>query len=237
MKKPRVLIGSPIIAEKKYKRYCLDDYLNTLSELTYPDKKISLLLNGQGGDRLIDQYPALNIKRSPTLDSPVETVVKARNILREEVLSNGFDYLLFLEQDIIPHHAIVENLLRHGKRICSALYFNMLKKGERKHGITRERQYYPMLWSFDADRLNQGEYRENVMSFEEIFPSRLMKVDVCGLGSVLIHRDVLEKVPFRFVRNQPVFEEFYFGRDCREAGMDIFVDTSVVCRHYVTRNL
>lgn len=237
MKKPKVLIGSPIIAEKKYKRYCLDDYLGILERLSYPHREFLLLLNGQGGDHIIEQYPILNIRRCPTLDSPLETVVNARNTLKTEVLTNGFDYLLFLEQDIIPPLAIVENLLKHKKYICSALYFNMLKKGERKHGITREQHYYPMLWSFDPDQLNQGKYQENVMGLEEIFPSRLIKIDVCGLGAVLIHRDVLEKVSFRFVHNQPIFEEFYFGRDCREAGIDIFADTSVVCRHYISRNL
>jgi len=76
-----------------------------------------------------------------------------------------------------------------------------------------------------------------LLKFDVLFPGRLLKFDVCGLGAILIHRSVLEKLTFRFMKGEPpIFEEFCFGRDCREIGVDIYLDSSLVCGHHSTRN-
>ncbi len=237
MKPPRVLAGSPITAEKRYKRYCLDDYLSSLRTLSYPELEITLLLNGEGGDELIAQYPELNIKRTPTRPTALETVVEARNTMRGRVLQENFDYLLFLEQDIIPPNDLVERLMRHRKPVCSALYYNQRRAGEERHGVPEDIIDFPMAWKFDNGLLQQGLFREQIIE-REALQKPLLKVDVCGLAVALIHRDVLEEVEFRFDLRQPlVFEEFHFGRDCWSKGIDIYLDCSFVCTHHCPRGI
>lgn len=232
----KVLIGSPITAVKSYKAYCLEEYLKRLGQLTYPNRKFSLLLNQEGGDHLIQEYPNLNIRRMPTLNLVVETCVLDRNMMREQALEEGFNYLMFLEQDIIPPYDIVERLMQHQKGVCSALYFNEMKPSEARHGVNT--LYFPMAWNFDQAAMEKGEYSERLLAPEDLFPGRLIHVDSCGLAIVLIHRDVLEQIEFRYVSTNPlVFEEFCFGRDCKEKGIDIHLDTSIVCKHYTARGL
>jgi hypothetical protein len=62
-----------------------------------------------------------------------------------------------------------------------------------------------------------------------------VRVDSCGLGAVLIHRQVLQQVRFRSDASFQTVEEFYFGTDCRQAGIEIFVDTGFVCEHHLYR--
>ncbi|MBU1201571.1 MAG: hypothetical protein KJ583_06070 [Nanoarchaeota archaeon] len=234
--KEKVLIGSPITAVKRYKAYCLEEYLEQLGKLTYPNREFSLLLNQEGGDHLIQDYPHLNIRRMPAMGTVVETCVLARNMLREEVLKEGFDYLLFIEQDIIVPYNLVERLMQHQKEVCSALYFNEVAPQKARHGVNTT--YFPMAWSFDNESLKRGEYVEKLLRPEDLVQGRLMHVDVSGLAAVLIRREVLEQIEFRYIDGTPqIFEEFCFGRDCRDKGIDIYLDTSVVCRHYSARGL
>jgi hypothetical protein len=236
-KLPTVLIGTPIIANKKYEDYNLEIYFQTLEKLTYPKKIFMLLLNGEEGDYYIKKYPHLNIKRMPTLNTALETVVLARNLMREALLNSNYDYLMFLEQDVLPSTDIIELLLRHDKTICSALYFNRLKKGItelKEHNIFDRKEFYsyPTIWDFNRAALEKNRYYEEVIPFDALFPGRLLQVNVCGLGAVLISKSVLKKISFRMDSSEYYFDEFYFGRDCHKEKIPIFVDTSVVCRHY-----
>lgn len=232
----KVLIGSPITAAKSYKEYCLEEYLKSLGQLTYPNRKFSLLLNQEGGDHLIQEYAHLNIRRMPTLSLVVETCVLGRNMVREQELEEGFDYLMFIEQDIITPPDIVEKLMKHKKEVCSALYFNEMNPPRSRHGVNT--LYFPMAWNFEPASAEMGKYEERLLRPEDLIPGRLMRVDVCGLAIALIHRDVLEQIQFRYINgNPPIFEEFCFGRDCRDKGIKVYLDTSIVCRHYSERGL
>jgi hypothetical protein len=235
-KNKKVLIGSPITAVKDYKSYCLEEYLKNLSQLTYPNVEYMLLLNQEGGDHLIKEYPYLNIQRIPELDSITATCVLARNMLRDKALNEGFDYLMFIEQDIIPNYQIIEKLMTHQKGVCSALYYNEMEPLKPRHGVIT--LFFPMAWNFDKNLIERGDFVENLMSPEELIQGKLLQVDVCGLAAVLIHRKVLEDIPFRYSENNDqIFEEFHFGRDCFMKNIKIFVDTSLVCKHYSSRGL
>lgn len=189
----------------------------------------------KGGDHLIREYPDLNIKRMPTMDTVVETCVLGRNMLRDQAFQGGFDYLMFIEQDIIPHTDIVEKLMQHQKSVCSALYFNEMQPSTVRHGV--DTLYFPMVWSFNSPDPGTG-YSERLIRSEDLFKGELMQVDVCGLAAVLIGRKVLEKIRFRYINGSPpLFEEFCFGRDCKEKRVDIYLDPSLVCRHYSARGL
>ena len=52
-----------------------------------------------------------------------DRVISSRNKLREYFLQNDYDYLLSLEQDVVPPKDVIEKLVKHDKDICSGLYF------------------------------------------------------------------------------------------------------------------
>lgn len=231
---PRVLVGAPITEDLAYKPCCLDEYFRVLGSLTYEKKSVSLLLNGAGGDDLIDEWREFNVARTATYSSRIKTVVNARNSLRESAISEGFDYLFFLEQDIIPPPNVIERLIGSGKTVCSALYFNdRLNIVQRRTG-----EMYPMAWAQSSQRLANGSSFIDSLDPLPITGEReLKKAAVCGLGVVVIHREVLNLVSFRSDEGWKIFEEFLFGQDCRESGIEIFVDTGVVCQHVTPSGL
>ena len=66
---------------------------------------------------------------------------------------------------------------------------------------------------------------------EETFSNNLIKIISCGLGCVIIHRNILEKIEFRSENN--VFDDRFFGIDLYEKNIPIYCDTSVKCKHLI----
>ena len=67
----------------------------------------------------------------------------------------------------------------------------------------------------------------------ELNNPRLIQVHKCGLGCVLIHRSVLEKIEFRYVKELEAFDDIHFSNDIIKNGFNIYADLSVVCKHLV----
>ena len=230
---PRVLVASPVTDRIGYKSYCLDEYFKALKGLTYGNRHTWVLLESSLENKkrfLGHASKSVEITRMPDAPNEVERMVAARNEFRKRALEGGYDYMLFLEQDIVPPMDLVERLLAADKEICSALYFNIKREGNR---MLCYDGHNPMAW--DAIHDCAGKSREKSLGFERLFPSALLRVDGCGLGCVLIGRKVLEKVGFRCVPGSTDFEEFFFAEDCRKHGFEMFVDSSTVCRHHTRR--
>lgn len=226
------MIGTPATDSLVYKNYCLDNYLAQLPALKCGAMRSDFLVILECVQRdeayYRDKHARPNFRietQDSRLDIP-ERMVACRNRMREVVLEEGYDYLMFLEQDIVPDPRTPEWLLRHNKQVCSALYFNIIRPGNRSVSYPG---YNPMVWNYREDG------QAVTPTFEELFPSALMRFDGCGLGCVLIHRNVLERIAFRIEKEKSCFEEFYFMEDCKTQGIDIFVDTGVICRHYTRR--
>ena len=58
---------------------------------------------------------------------------------------------------------------------------------------------------------------------------QLLEVFFTGLGCLLIHRSVLEKVKFNWAEDS--FDDAVFAKDAQKQGFKVFVDTSVNCAH------
>ena len=108
--------------------------------------------------------------------------------------------------------------MTHNKEITGALYFYL---GDDNKTLL------PMIWVY-----YEGEYAKRLM-FHEIPEDKLMEVITCGLGCVLIKKEVLEKIEFRHVKDEDPWDDLWFCEDAREKGFKVYVDTGVRCKHYV----
>lgn len=72
------------------------------------------------------QKDGLPVTRIPWVDKARLRMVNSRNLLRQKVLDEGYDYFLNLDQDIIPPDDIVERLIKHKKDVVTGIYFNPL---------------------------------------------------------------------------------------------------------------
>jgi GT2 family glycosyltransferase len=213
--KPKVLVGCPTWEGKKY---CLKEYANALKKLTYSNFDV-LIVDNSKESQYQGMIEALGLKviKGPWHDSARERIVQSRNMLREYALENDYDYFLSIEQDVIPEPDMIQTLLCHGKQIVSGIVFNNLPVG---HKLER----MPMIYvEHPADPTGLW-----YLSEKEWQKPQLIEVKACAFSCVLIHRDVLKKVEFRY---EGGFDDMMFSFDAIQAGFKIYADTTVKPKH------
>ncbi len=238
MEQPKVLVGTPVC---DLHEHCLEEYVEGLKSLTYSNMDILLVDNSKddGFFRKVEGMgiPITRIGWHPNVR---ERLVRSRNVLRDKMLSEGHDYFLNLEQDIVPPKDIVERLVSHGKDVVTAVYFTMIS-----HGMQVDRPFPVLLRNASPDiplSLEKGEYgrtRWEWYTEKAVEEPRLMEVDACGMGALLMHRRVLEKVRFSYPEKgvSTAFDDVWFCHKAKLEGFRIFADTSIKCVHHMRGRL
>ncbi len=146
-------------------------------------------------------------------------VAVARNLLAEKA-KDVADYIFFVDDDVLPPMDTITKLLSHKKDIVSGLYF------------AKQEPHFPQIFTKNAD--NPTRYD----SVEEYKKDSLIEIDACGAGCMLIKADVFKKLKQPYYHYIPKSdteprkgEDFYFCEKAKEAGYQIYADTSVMCKH------
>jgi hypothetical protein len=141
-----------------------------------------------------------------------------RNSAVEAFLKTDCTHLLFMDSDTIAEPESLKKLLDDDKDVVSAVIY---KKGG---------DHSPCF----------GFYDEKTRTFHTPMPfpyNELIPVDTVGTGFVLIKRSVLEKVKapwFECYDKGQAGEDVYFCAKCKDAGVQIYVDTGCHLGHVAT---
>jgi hypothetical protein len=234
---PPVLIACPTA---KSKNYCFEKWIENVFSFTYPNFAIRLFDNSNDGGKNVkymnnyvrDRFCEVGVdQKFYAIDSVHKNKIKAEknihailsyghNDCRDYLLSNNFEYLFHLESDVFPDKFIVESLMSSGKDIIGAMYY-------RDEGIFRKLMLqYHVHNGIKRDSLNM------VPNEETLFVDGTIKqCSHVGLGCVLIKRDVLKNIKFRYKQGIDLSPDSFFAEDALRNNYEIFVDTSLVCRH------
>jgi len=227
---PRVLIGSPTA---KNKSYCDFEWIDNTLKTNYPNFKVVLFDNsddnGEYCARLNDYYKQKYngnqfeaIKSDTSFCSGlIAKVCQGHNDIRRYALDNGFDYLYHLESDVMTQPHTLQELLLHNKQIAGALYYRDLGRFRKLMLQTRVYRSPHSVFHYNADQTDDAWFIDGI----------LKEASHIGLGAILIRRDVLEKIPFRYVEGVHVYPDSYFQEDCFRAKIKIFADTLLICSH------
>jgi len=229
--KARVLVGCPT---SDHKEYCLENYAKALKELSYENFDI-LLVDNSKGDEYSEKIKALGLPviRAPYSEHARDRVINSRNLLREKALEGGYDYFLSLEQDVIPLPNIIEGLLRHKKKITTGTVYHLFPQKESKEWIER-----PLL----ALKSTSVKDKLTFLSAEQIYDLHaLAEVDYCSMGCLLISKEVLKKIKFRYEEfsyrtdsaDEVKWDDWCFCEDVQAMGEKIFADLGAKCEHLV----
>ncbi len=221
----RVLVGCPTY--ESY-RYCIKEYLEAVKALTYKQFDL-LLVDNSPTETFANELreKGINIKHIPWNDDVAMRIEISRNVLREEALKGKYDYFLSLEQDVIPPPDIIERLMSHQKDVVAGIYFypakvNIHDKQQNKT-VTKE-----VLIPLVAKPHPNNKELMRPCSVDEVEGDQVFTIRGCGLGCVLIARNVLEKIKFRFEHRDDAQN---FSNECWKEGFTMVADTSVKCIH------
>jgi len=223
---PKVLVGCPT---SEHKRECLRDFSVGVKRLSYPNFDV-LILDNSLGEEYIKEIRAmgLNAEKSPYFEKASERVIHARNILRKKVLDEGYDYLLILEQDVIPPSDVIERMVVKNEKIVSGVTFHLF---ESELDGKKMLQMRPLIGEWDKNAgigLRFYDTDNVIKAFHNIY------VGYCAFGCALIHRDVLSEISFRFEEQNGVvfWDDYCFCKDVF-GKHKILADLSLKCKHMV----
>lgn len=227
----KILIGCPT-----YERYdyVVDLWLKAVKKIIEFSKQAGhevdylLVDNSKTQDFYLRlQLGGANIVKSPYVENVRQRIVESRNVLREKTLKEKYDYFFSLEQDIIPEEDILVGLLKQNKKIISAYYSkNMGMKVQDKETL----EIKDITLELPIVYLQQegGVKRANP---KEVLNKGTISVGAFGVGCLLIHRDVLEKIKFRFERGKIAFDDLLFCLDAKNLGYQLFLDSNIKVIH------
>lgn len=228
----KVLISAPTA---NVKDYCFDAWIENIMQFKYPNFEVKVFDNSLDEGkaslarnvRFLNAYGKQNTKfqsiysNITSEQSLIERMCISHNDCRDEFLNGDYTHMLHLETDVVPPHDIIERLMEHNKSVIGAVYYR--NEGQWRQPMIQQRIY----------RAPKNVIAINVNANEEPFflDGTVKGVASAGLGCVLIKREVLEKIKFRFVAGENLHPDCFFNEDCFRNKINTFVDTSIICRH------
>ncbi|MDO8628512.1 MAG: hypothetical protein Q7R56_02050 [Nanoarchaeota archaeon] len=229
MAAPKVLVGCPTFSGMEY---ALSDYAAQVKRLVYDNYDVVLVDNSPD-----DQYKkkleslGFTVVKGPYVDNVQERVVASRNLLRQYAVDKNYDFLLILEQDVIPPRRVIQALLRHKKPVMTGVYYKPftlnIKFANGK--VVKKKSIRPVLYRFIPGVKDKLHF----CTKKDVMGDFLFRVAASGLGCVLIHKDVFSKIPFR--TDGKSFDDNFFCEDLRNKNIPLFVDTSMKCKHLLLK--
>ena len=157
---------------------------------------------------------------------------EARTQAAYQCLNGGYEWLFFLDCDVLPLPNTLTQLLSHRLPICSALYH---QKFPTWTGM--EAKYMPCI--FNEGRDAQGNPTRTEVNFQY---GQLVEVAYVPAGALLIHRSVFERFLAAGIKRfflwsltadnpQGRSEDFEFSAQARALGYKIFCDTGLQLIH------
>lgn len=150
-------------------------------------------------------------------------IANNRNSLVEHFLMTEYEWLLFIDSDIMPPFNVLE-MTKNRKDICSGVCYQW-----------QEDKLIPVVYKRESNH-----YR----IFYNIDENDVVEVDGVGAGCLLINRKAFETIKkpyFMFEYDDKGLaisgEDFYFCEKAKKAGFKIWVDRKMICDHYKTVNL
>ncbi len=145
----------------------------------------------------------------------------ARDRLAEMAVEYGYDYVLFIDDDMIANFDLFEKLYSHQKDIVAALAF------------TRFAPHKPVIYLLEEgfDSVMKKNYYTS-KAWLAYPKDTLVECDAVGFGSVLINADLFRNMPRPwFTAATGKGEDIQFCFDARKAGYKVYMDTSCKLGH------
>lgn len=153
---------------------------------------------------------------------PNSLIYSARDKLAFMAVQEKYDYLLFIDSDMVVPPDSIKRLLSHKKDIVCGLYFK------------RQYNYEPVIYKELKFSLLNHPTVEPITDYKD----GLIEIEGCGMGLCLIKTEVFKTIlqhDYSCFEPLPhLGEDFAFCIRARNSGYKIYCDTTLKCGHVGT---
>lgn len=239
MGKPKVLVG---ITTYKGKDYMMENCYKAVRAFNYPSDCYSVLIvdNTADGGRYARQLKRRGMRQVVHIDRGENSRValaRSQNYIRQHAIDGGYDYVLFVESDLLPDPDALLRLMLHAKPVVGSWY--LIGHDVKLPCIFLNHH----LGAFNGTRQVgirlEDEGRKRLPNFQEAqdwWQSGLRECHGCGLGCTLVDIEIIKKYPFW---TDPRFDnkhsDVYWYMNLTNDGYRIYVDTDVNIPHFPSK--
>lgn len=235
--KEKVLVASPTYIGHKH---LIGDYIAQFLGFSFQRKHLLLVEAGSEDNDIyykelkskLSGEHSITVLKSPFVNSAIERLAYARNVIRQFASNYNFSHVLFLDTDTFIPKDSIERLLSHNKDLAGFICPIKTKSGKLKICALQSGQ----LLMVKDDVKNENLKMLDFVDGEEIMRSRpnLIKVYATAMSPLLVSRKVIESTPFRYVPSHPMGEDVGFHIENNGKGFEYFLDTMVTADHQQT---
>jgi hypothetical protein len=216
---PKVLVAAPI---NERKSYCIEDYLQNCSELTYPNKEFYFVDNSSNPEWHIENVVSQGYACGyvQPFGRNQDFITLSQETIRHFAIKNNFDYLFFKEADVIVPSNIIEEMVSYQSPVVSANYF--IGQGEKARLMMMEISDNEFGITTNRNMLTEESFLDYVWQEN--------RSDMHGFGCLLIHRSIFTQFAFHVLPNDTSHSDITFFFDLNQAGIKT-VSHPVIVKH------
>ncbi|GAB6555788.1 glycosyltransferase family 2 protein [Bacillus mobilis] len=241
----KILIGTPVHQDPEILKF----YLSSLNELNMTNLMVDYCFIDDNIDSqskfLLEDFKnnsSTNVKiiKSDFHDNYVKTnqnhqwnehliwkVANFKNQIIQEALVGNYDYLFFVDSDLVLQKNTLKHLIATDKDIVSEIFWTKWELDSIPLPQVWQKDTYTLFNHTPNEQLTPKEIQERTLSFLEML-KKPGTYEVGGLGALtLIKREALEKgVNFNEIKNISFWgEDRHFCIRATVLGIKLFVDT------------
>lgn len=221
---PKVLVAIPTYQGKDY---VFDENFAAVKSLDYPNYDYVYIDNSKGTSYAKKlRMRGANVVRVNRGGNSRQAIANAQNYARNKVISDGYDYLLFVESDLVPDKDVINRLMKHDVSVVGSFYYletssfevipadrvDVFLKGCAYLGVDTSSldlsgvgvKGYLELNGFKmripcifyVDKVKGGTRLIKPQEVPELLSKNPNVVHGCGLGCTLIKREIVSKYLF-----------------------------------------
>ena len=213
----KVLIGIPTFPGQEN---CLEAFCEHIKKIDYPFFDVLFVVDKGEDDykKKIESKGFFCAMLENEKGIRIENITNCRKLLRKKMLEGNYEYLMFIDSDVLVPQEIIKKLMNADKPICSGIFLSTFS-------VQGKAMVAPVAYNF------AGEEKIRLMMKNEVLSTDLKKIAVCGFGCCLIKREVLEKVDFRWYEQSKSGEDAAFCHDAAKLGYKTWLDCNVKTWH------
>ena len=246
---PKCLVACPVSSRHSH---LLDEWLNSLEELTYPNFDVMVVDTTSENDDYFELLKTKKVKNKNLIverhkwdlkDQPVVMLAKAREKIRNYFLSKDYAFCFSLDDDIFIPKNSIQKLLSYDKDCIGffvPIYYKpnqvpcvfksgeiIMGKGLDYYSFKELEEYKKFADRFIAKKLTKKETNLIPFIIKDIWHPYLIKPYAVNIGCLIIKRKVLESVPFRYREDFAFGEDLWFFAEANDKKFEFWCDVSV----------
>ena len=223
-KLPKVLVAAPTYSGK---HYIFPYWYKNVMELTYPNYGL-LIVDNSSNQNYVNRLRREGYKHIMHVDRGENSriaIARASELIRRQAERNDYDYIMFIETDLLPPKDIIERLMKHEKQVTGAVYEVGIKG-------SKDAPRRPLLYHKTNE---SGEWRIDLHSPEDAYAmlnKGLTEVKACGFGCTLIHKSIFNKYTFKYSPKTRLHSDMLFYWELDTDGVPVYADTDLIIPHF-----